>query len=85
MRILKPVRTNAEPESSRHNAMKKGIGRKETLIRISVIDTGKGIAQEYSERLFNPFERIGAERTETEGTGLGLAISKKLVEAMDGI
>ena len=49
-----------------------------------MIDTGKGIAQEYIEKLFNPFERIGAERTETEGTGLGLAISKKLIEAMDG-
>jgi len=58
--------------------------RKKNVIRISVIDTGKGIAQEYIEKLFNPFERIGAERTETEGTGLGLAISKKLVEAMHG-
>jgi PAS domain S-box-containing protein len=59
-------------------------GRAENVIRISVIDTGKGIAKEYIEKLFNPFERIGAERTETEGTGLGLAISKKLVEAMSG-
>jgi PAS domain S-box-containing protein len=62
----------------------KGEERKKNVIRISVIDTGKGIAQEYIEKLFNPFERIGAERTETEGTGLGLAISKKLVEAMHG-
>ncbi|MFA6026495.1 MAG: ATP-binding protein, partial [Ignavibacteriaceae bacterium] len=59
-------------------------GKNEKVIRISVIDTGKGIAQEYVEKLFNPFERIGAERTETEGTGLGLAISKKLIEAMGG-
>ncbi|MFA6979567.1 MAG: PAS domain S-box protein [Ignavibacteriaceae bacterium] len=59
-------------------------GKSEKVIRISVIDTGKGIAQEYIKKLFNPFERIGAERTETEGTGLGLAISKKLVEAMGG-
>ncbi|MDP3150604.1 MAG: PAS domain S-box protein, partial [Ignavibacteria bacterium] len=58
--------------------------KSEKVIRIRVIDTGKGIAQEYIEKLFNPFERIGAERTETEGTGLGLAISKKLIEAMGG-
>jgi CheY-like chemotaxis protein len=61
-----------------------GEGRKQNVIRISVIDTGNGIAQEYIEKIFNPFERIGAERTETEGTGLGLAISKKLIEAMSG-
>ena len=54
------------------------------IIRICITDTGKGIAQEYSEKLFDPFERIGAERTETEGTGLGLTISKKLIEAMGG-
>ena len=59
-------------------------GKLKRVIRISVRDTGKGIAKEYLARLFNPFERIGAERTETEGTGLGLAISKKLVEAMKG-
>jgi len=54
-------------------------------IRICITDTGNGIVQEDIEKLFNPFERIGAERAETEGTGLGLAISKKLIEAMSGI
>lgn len=54
------------------------------LIRISVVDTGNGIEKESIKKLFNPFERINAEGTETEGTGLGLAISKKLVEAMHG-
>jgi len=53
-------------------------------IRISITDTGKGIAPEYIEKMFNPFERIGAEVSEVEGTGLGLAVSKKLIEAMNG-
>ncbi len=53
-------------------------------VRISINDTGKGIAPEYMERLFNPFERVGAEISEVEGTGLGLAVSKKLIEAMNG-
>jgi PAS domain S-box-containing protein len=59
-------------------------GKNENVVRISVTDTGKGIAKEYMEKLFKPFERIGAERTETEGTGLGLAISEKLIKAMGG-
>ncbi|MBA4380495.1 MAG: hypothetical protein C0393_07470, partial [Anaerolinea sp.] len=53
-------------------------------IRISISDTGPGIAPKNLERMFNPFERIGAEQTETEGTGLGLAVAKKLMEAMGG-
>lgn len=53
-------------------------------MRITVSDTGHGIPQEKMDRLFAPFERIGAERTDIEGTGLGLALSKRLVEAMNG-
>ena len=56
-----------------------------TPVRISVIDTGIGIAGNDIQKLFNPFERIGAEKTETEGTGLGLAVVKKLVDAMGGL
>jgi PAS domain S-box-containing protein len=53
-------------------------------VRISITDTGLGIARESISRLFNPFERVGAENSATEGTGLGLAVVKKLVEAMGG-
>ena len=53
-------------------------------VRISVSDTGAGIPPEQVERLFMPFERLGADRTATEGTGLGLALSKGLAEAMGG-
>ncbi|HLY83284.1 MAG TPA: ATP-binding protein [Acidimicrobiales bacterium] len=52
---------------------------------IEVSDTGPGIAAENMDRLFAPFDRIGAEYdTAVEGTGLGLALSRRLVEAMDG-
>ena len=82
--IRKPEENSSGTDSSPlHVGERVGVSN-ENQIRISVVDTGKGIAQEYREKLFNPFERIGAERTETEGTGLGLAISKKLIEAMGG-
>ena len=54
------------------------------MIRISVIDSGFGLASEDIPKLFVPFERVGAEKTATEGTGLGLAVVKKLVGAMGG-
>jgi len=53
-----------------------------TTIRVS--DTGPGIRSEDRDRLFSPFDRLGAERTGVEGTGLGLALTKALVEGMGG-
>jgi PAS domain S-box-containing protein len=53
-------------------------------IRIAVRDQGYGISPENMEKVFLPFERIGAENTEIEGTGLGLAVVKQLTELMNG-
>jgi PAS domain S-box-containing protein len=53
-------------------------------IRISVTDTGPGIPREKLGLLFQPFERLDAQRTDVEGTGLGLAVAKGLTEAMRG-
>jgi PAS domain S-box-containing protein len=53
-------------------------------VAVRVTDTGPGIAADDLERLFSPFERLGAEQTTVEGTGLGLALSKLMVEAMHG-
>jgi two-component system sensor histidine kinase/response regulator len=69
------------------------VGRKLTVsslrmerdrIRVAVQDNGDGIAPENLERLFTPFERLGADRSNVEGTGLGLALSQRLVQAMHG-
>jgi len=50
--------------------------------RLSVTDTGPGIVPEKLARLFQPFERLGAEFTAVDGTGIGLALSRKLAELM---
>jgi CheY-like chemotaxis protein len=56
----------------------------EGRLRIKVADTGLGISSQAMERLFSPFDRLGAETSGIEGTGLGLALSKGLVDAMGG-
>jgi len=53
-------------------------------VRILVSDTGIGVAPEDIDRLFVPFDRLGAEQTSVEGTGLGLTLTKHLVELMRG-
>ncbi len=54
-------------------------------VRIEVEDDGNGLPPEAMDRLFRPFERLGAERTGVEGSGLGLALSHALVTAMGGV
>ena len=53
-------------------------------VRVEVADTGPGVPPDRLERLFEPFDRLGAEHKGIEGTGLGLALSRSLVEVMGG-
>ena len=53
-------------------------------LKISIVDTGIGLTVEQLEKLFQPFERVGAEKSGVEGTGLGLALTKNLIELMGG-
>ena len=64
--------------------LRQAIAPGTAFVRISVSDTGPGINPEDIEKLFMPFERIGAEKTGIEGTGLGLMVVKKLLDAMGG-
>ncbi|MDB5762000.1 MAG: hybrid sensor histidine kinase/response regulator [Herminiimonas sp.] len=54
-------------------------------IRISVADTGAGLAPEQLAQLFQPFNRLGKETSGEEGTGVGLVVTKQLVELMNGV
>jgi PAS domain S-box-containing protein len=53
-------------------------------VRISVKDTGAGLPPDMLIQLFQPFNRLGQERSAEEGTGIGLVMSKRLVELMGG-
>jgi PAS domain S-box-containing protein len=53
--------------------------------RISVTDTGHGIAEDKLARLFVPFERLGTREGGTEGgTGLGLALCQRVISSLGG-
>jgi signal transduction histidine kinase len=53
-------------------------------VKISVADTGPGIAPDDHDRIFEEFQQTEAGLEQREGTGLGLALSKRLVELHGG-
>jgi len=53
-------------------------------VNITVTDTGLGMTPVQLNDLFQPFNRLGRERSELDGTGIGLVISQRLAELMGG-
>jgi signal transduction histidine kinase len=56
------------------------------VVRVGVTDTGRGIAPDQLERVFQPFVQVDRHRTHAsqQGVGLGLAISRDLARGMGG-
>lgn len=54
------------------------------LLHISVSDTGIGIPENMWDKVFEPFDRLGAETSNVSGTGIGLTVTKQLIEGMGG-
>ncbi len=61
-----------------------GQGEKQTTIYFEVEDTGRGIAPEEMDKLFDPFVQTASGAQTEAGTGLGLAISREFVRLMGG-
>ncbi|MCR4378193.1 MAG: PAS domain S-box protein [Rhodospirillales bacterium] len=54
------------------------------VCRFEVKDNGPGIPAHMHDKVFAPFNRLGAEGSTVEGTGIGLTITKELVLLMHG-
>ena len=51
-------------------------------IQFKIEDTGVGIGPGQLQKIFLPFEQVGATKKQSEGTGLGLAISLNIISLM---
>ena len=62
------------------SAQRLGDGR----LQVQVCDNGMGMTSEQLQHLYEPFNRLGRERSHAEGTGIGLVLSRELMRLMGG-
>ncbi|MEN8719881.1 MAG: ATP-binding protein, partial [Oceanococcaceae bacterium] len=55
-----------------------------TLLRLEVEDTGRGLADDQKQKLFQAWRRFEVAGSKASGSGLGLAIVHKLLDVLDG-
>ncbi len=53
-------------------------------IQITVSDTGRGMPEEYLDKIFDKFQQVTGSEGRSKGTGLGLTITKQIVELHKG-
>ncbi|MEK8026365.1 sensor histidine kinase [Pseudaquabacterium rugosum] len=84
--VLTNLVSNAIKYNRRDSWVEARCGRDTAAGRvwIEIADGGIGLDEAQLEHLFEPFNRLGAERTAVGGTGLGLSIARGLAEAMGG-
>ncbi len=57
----------------------------DAVVKVSVSDTGAGIAPEDQAKIFEAFSQVGTDRARKhEGTGLGLTLTRRFVELHGG-
>jgi signal transduction histidine kinase len=76
--------TNAVKFTPARGAVNVRASHSDGEIRVSIADTGPGIAVADHERIFEEFQQTEAGVEQREGTGLGLALSRRLVELHGG-
>ncbi len=84
--VLTNLLSNAAKFSHPGEEVEIRVSERNGRVRISVIDHGAGIPDEFRSRIFQKFTQADATDTRQKGgTGLGLSICKAIVEAHQGV
>ena len=82
--IISNLLSNAIKYNRQGGWVRVAVFAHEGTVELSVADSGPGLDQAQQARLFNPFDRLGAQSGPVAGTGLGLALSQQFAQAMGG-
>ena len=76
-----PERSSIRVELAQYPAAKPGCA----LYKLSVIDNGMGMSEDFVKKIFSPFERANNSTvSKIQGTGLGMSITKSIVDLANG-
>ena len=85
LQVFRNIIGNAIKFTPEEGSIKLEAHENENIIEIAVHDTGIGIAEEDTERIFHKFQQIiPAKGEKRKGTGLGLATVKQIILAHGG-
>lgn len=83
--IMSNLISNAAKFSKKNDTIMIHANIENEFAKVSVVDTGEGMPEEYFDKIFKKFSQHDASSTkEKGGTGLGLAITKQMIETMGG-
>jgi PAS domain S-box-containing protein len=85
MQVMANLLSNAAKFSPRGARVEVRLARCQGVFRVSVIDPGPGITQEFQARIFDRFAQADSSMSRQRGgTGLGLAICKMIIDKLGG-
>ncbi|MBT9524843.1 MAG: response regulator [Rhizobacter sp.] len=82
--VLLNLLSNAIKYNRPAGSVRVVLSRSGEHVQVAVSDDGEGLSEAQQSRLFQPFNRLGAEQRRVEGTGLGLVIARELAASMQG-
>jgi PAS domain S-box-containing protein len=83
--VFSNLLSNAAKFSPEGSAVDIGIRRENGMVKITVMDKGQGIPEEFRPRIFGKFSQAADNASRSKGgTGLGLNISREIVTRMHG-
>lgn len=89
--VLVNLVSNASKYTPEHGSIRVELAQypaakpNQALYKLSVIDNGMGMSEDFVKKIFSPFERANSTTvSKIQGTGLGMSITKSIVDLANG-